>query len=556
LAGNKILRTLRLESDNVCVEEYNIRDAASNTTDITAAQRDTFEIEDVAWSRDGFSEYIATAARNGKIMLYNIARPEVQIGRLHEHIQQVHKVDFSPIEGGSLLSASGDGTVRLWDLRVMEHNTMLCSSRTQYEGRSASVRHAKWSPTDTWSFAFCTDSGMIQKWDIRNTSGALMKFSAHLGICNSISWHPDGKHLVSAGVDQDVHVWNMQGEGHRQRPIKTLRAPYAVQNVRWRSPCVLQDSHDQLYKQCTHLSTSYKDVPVIHIWDLRRPLIPFKEVHHQINNGTTDMLWRSKDLLWSVGLQGEFCQTDVSYAPKTIDRRPTSTLACSSDGEVSFYIKDRHSGGGSKSPNEYENTLMKSFSDLSLDEKFSFGQSPGDDSFEEKFLTPPSQHRMHHSRTPSVKSAVSFGTTPPAGEDIYKVNKIRMLDFDLAVAHYTSHDPGQVAKHGLMLGAQPPLETTYLAQKYKGPTVDLERDVKYMLSLRTMFDKNCEFAQRASRYRDAQTWKIFGIQLEKELLYRARNNKQARIAMKDKAGDGRQASSGRSRATSLMLPLS
>lgn len=132
LAGNKILRTLRIENDNTCVEEYDIRDAASNTSDITAAQRDTFEIEDVAWSRDNYKDYIATAARNGKILLYNITRPEVEISRLHDHLQQVHKVDFSPLEGGCLLSASQDGTVRLWDLRETHGSSMVCSSHDTF----------------------------------------------------------------------------------------------------------------------------------------------------------------------------------------------------------------------------------------------------------------------------------------------------------------------------------------------------------------------------------------------------------------------------------------
>ena len=478
LAGNKILKTLRIDDDNSCVEEYDVRDAASRTRDTIAAQRDTFEIEDVAWSRDGFSDYIATAARNGKIVLYNIARPDVQIGRLHDHLQQVHKVDFSPIEGGSLLSASQDGTVRLWDLRMMEHNSMFCSSRTTYNGRSDSVRHAKWSPTDTWSFAFCTDSGIIQKWDIRNNSTPLMKFAAHYQTCNSIAWHPDGKHLVSAGKDQDVNVWNMQGEGHRQRPVFNFKAPYPVQTVRWRSPCFIQDSQDHTYKQCTHLATAYQASPVIHIWDLRRPLIPFKEVHQQINNGTNDMLWRTQGLLWSVGGNGEFSQTDVGYAPKTIDRRAMSTLACSPDGELNFYIKARPSRDRSESLDEQREVVPQQIGDMSTDEKLSLGRSPGDDSFEEKFLTPAllSTHK-HHSRTPSVKSAKSFGTTPPTTDD---TNKITMIDFDLALARYSSQDGGQIAKYGLLLGTKPPLDTTFLAQKYKGPSVDLDLDVTYV----------------------------------------------------------------------------
>lgn len=549
LAGNKILKTLRLNNDDTCTEEYDVREAASNTQDITAAQRDTFEIEDVAWSRDNYKDFIATAARNGKIMLYNISRPDVQIGRLHDHLQQVHKVDFSPIEGESLLSASQDGTVRLWDLRNLQHNSMVCSSKTTYHGRSDSVRHAKWSPTDTWSFAFCTDSGYIQKWDIRNNSGPLMKFSAHYQTCNSIDWHPDGKHLVSAGKDQDVNVWSMVGEVHRQRPIFTLRAPYPVQNVRWRLPCFVQDYHDQTYKQCTNLATSYREHPVIHVWDLRRPLIPFREIRHQRNGGTHDMLWRSKDLLWSVGPQGEFSQVDVPRAAKSVDRRPMSTMAIAPTGESALFIKRRPTQQRSESPQARRSS---SFRDLPIEERLPFGRSPAEDSFEDHFLMPGMSGVRHHSRTPSVRSARSFGTTPPTIDDISKIN---VISFDDAISLYPPFHDEQVAKTGLMVGHQSPLDTTYLAQKYKQASLDLELDVNYMLAIRGMVEQNTTYCQRASRYRDAQTWKIFGGQLDKELRQRAEINRRNRRDTKKFVEDSlRMTSAGRSRATSLALP--
>jgi len=551
LAGNKILRTLRIENDNTCVEDYDIRDAASNTQDITAAQRDTFEIEDVAWSRDNFQNHIATAARNGKILLYNITRPEVEINRLHDHLQQVHKVDFSPLEGGCLLSASQDGTVRLWDLRKAQGSSMVCSSHDTFHGRSGSVRHAKWSPTSTWNFAFCTDSGGIQMWDIRYNNAALLKFAAHYQTCYSIDWHPDGRHLVSAGQDQDVNVWDMLADGPRRRPVFTLKAPYPVQNVRWRPACQVQDYHDQFYKQCTHLATAYRNHPVMHVWDLRRPLISFKEIHHHKNNGTTDMLWRTKDLIWSVGAEGEFSQVDVSYAPKTVDRRTMSTMTIAPDGETSLYIKKRPGRNEPDVPDMPR--IHHPDSEPDVQEKLPFGRSPGDDSFEEHFLTPALFTSRHHSRTPSVRSTKSFGTTPPSFEEF---SRTMMIDFNTTLSLYATYNSGQVSKNGLMLGLSSPLEIAYLAQKYKLPMIDMELDVSYMLNLRTMFEQNAEYAQRASRYRDAQTWRIFILQLEKELKNRATCNRQNRQDEKRKAQQHRLYSSGRSRATSLAVPNS
>lgn len=477
------MKTVKVEGGS-CIEDVNIRNAAvnfprqgilgarresarnaqSSVPDASLLQRETFDIEDVAWSNGRYSQQIATAAASGKIVLYDLDRPGIEVGRLHEHNRQVHKVDFCPLEGQYLLSASQDGTVRLWDLRTFRH-VMKCESKDTFPGRSDGVRHTKWSPTSSASFALGTDNGTVQRWDIRQNRTPTLKISAHSNTCNSIDWHPDGRHLISAGKDQDVKVWDLRGE-RRQKPAFQLRAPKPIQNVRWRPPCYVADGPDQLVKQCTHLATSYKRYPMVHVWDLRRPSIPFREYRHEVNEGTTDMMWHSVDLLWTVGLAGEFNQSDVRYLPRTLDHRTLSSFSSSNDGELTLFSQPRAGRRPSSVPQDDIGhavsrqilTRRRSKSPNSWGSKL----AKGDDSLDENFLST-SFPRRGHSRSSSFKSAKSLGSTPPSYEDFGRP----VTDLDETMRRLEVMPPSQRAHWGnLSFAALNPIHTV-VARKLK-----------------------------------------------------------------------------------------
>lgn len=523
LAGGKILKTVRID-DASCVEDFNLRNSALShawnapgggessrrhgrgSDDATAVQHQTFDIEDVAWSNGPFSSHIATAAANGRIMLYDIERPGVEVCPLQEHTRQVHKVDFSPLEGRFLLSGSQDGTVRLWDLRNVPKTS------TTFQGRADGVRHTKWSPTSTWYFALGTDSGSVQRWDIRQTKAPVLRIAAHSGTCNSIDWHPDGKHLVSAGKDQIVKIWNVVADRRPRKAAFQFMAPYEVQNVRWRPPCYVAQSSDVFTKQCTHLATSYRAFPAVHVWDLRRPYVPFKEIYHQVNHGTTDMLWHSKDLLWAVGSEGEFSQTDVPFSPKTIDRRPSQVFSQSPIGEIAFFSQLGDTQGKDESLEEDDPQAE--------DARSGFPSSPttassrpvqGDDSYEEKFLS--TSYGKRHSRTPSMKSTRSFGSTPPSIDDFAK--PVVHLDETMRI-----HE-GLLPQQSSLIGIQPGVEAHqlfgFLADDRKTHLDDSKKAVAKADRFRKICEEKATRLQRVNRFRDAQVWKILALQICRDL---------------------------------------
>ncbi|KAJ9636345.1 SEA (Seh1-associated) complex subunit [Coniosporium tulheliwenetii] len=529
LAGREILKTIRVAGTR-CAEESNLRAAILNYNNAAHSSsgsgggprsRDTLEIHDVKWSHGQFSSHIATAATNGKVIIYDLNRTGVELARLHEHHRQVHKVAFNPHQGYLLLSGSQDDTVRLWDLRDLRKDIMSFTSRDKFLGMSGPVRDLRWSPTDGVEFAFGTDNGVIHRWNYRMNRGPLLKINAHDKTCTAIDWHPDGKYLVSASKDKTVKVWDFSSDQRRQKPAYVIRAPYPVYNARWRPPCWQADGQDHGIWKCTMLATSYdRDHPVVHLWNFQRPFLPFREIS-RYSTAPTDMLWQHRDLIWTVGREGIFTQTDVQYAPKVIDRRNMQALALSPTGDLCGFVQRRHRrikpGPGYRGDDSYL-TDDKSISP----EKQSLSRSSADDSVDDAFLS--SAYKKHHGRSASNRSARSLGSSQPSSEPAQVMTLDEGVDVDRA-----SVQPSQVALRGVVPGTVNVPIFTYLAQKYKMIPLPESPTIESFNEVRRVFDQNAEYAQRAAFYRLAETWKMIGFSTKMAIQRRAQERRRRRL---------------------------
>ena len=533
LAGREILETVRING-TICSEDLNIREALYSHDRYNATRnRDNLDIHDVKWSHGPYSNTIACAATNGKVVIYDLARPGIEASRLHEHHRQVHRVAFSPFQGSLLLSASHDGTVRLWDLRDMRSEVTTITARAKFSGQSEGVRDVRWSPTDVLEFALGTDNGVVQRWDHRNPKAAKLKINAHEAGCTSVDWHPDGKHLLSAGQDRTsgnrsygvLKIWDFSSDHKRQKPARSLRTPYSVSNARWRPPCWSGDELGRGSWQATQVVTAYDEKhPVVHLWDFRRPHIPFREVYTS-RTAPTDMLWHSIDVLWSVGREGEFHQTDVKYAPKTIDRRPLSTFAISPTGEMVAFGQKRSrrrysdleiSLQGAAKPSALRVMPRPGIPELS--------RSSMDDSIDDTFLSSSYQPK-HHERSLSNRSTKSLASTPPS------LDKDSLLKFDVTLEQVKESSlPQQTALRGPLPGTGNVNAFSYLAQKYKSQALPDEPALEDYQHVTKAFEQNANYASRTGHNRTAQAWRDVGALLQQEVSANGEQWRKARLS--------------------------
>ncbi|KAI5298973.1 SEA (Seh1-associated) complex subunit, partial [Ascosphaera atra] len=290
VAGREIFKTIRVSPDS-CAEEFNIRAAIISyssthnviSTAIPARHKDQLAANDVKWSHGQYDTVIATAAANGRIVIYDLNRAGLELARFREHNRQVHKLAFNPYKGAWLLSGSQDASICMWDLRMVsgERSAMNFGSKNRFDGHNDAVRDVRWSPVDGVEFAAATDSGVVQHWDVRKHSAPLMKINAHERTCFCVDWHPDGKHLLSGGADNQVKVWDFSTADRKQKPCFQLRTPQYAVNARWRPPSLMEahkTNSGAAGWETTQIVTSYDpDDPRVHLWDFRRPHIPYKE---------------------------------------------------------------------------------------------------------------------------------------------------------------------------------------------------------------------------------------------------------------------------------------
>lgn len=533
LAGREILKTVQV-SGAQCTEDFNLRSsiiAYASTHDtsrdaVSAQHKDQLAVNDVKWSHGRYDSTIATAAANGRIVLYDVNRASVELARLHQHTRQVHRLAFNPHQGSLLLSGSQDATVRMWDLRDLagERSVMTCRSARVFSGNNEGIRDLRWSPTDGVMFAAATDTGVIQRWDFRNEKAPSLRINAHDKTCHSIDWHPDGKYLASAGADRNVKIWDFKSMDRRMKTSRQFRAPQPVFNVRWRPVGSVSGSVGFTNHQSTQLATSYhQNDPRVHIWDLRRPYMPFLELD-RYDTGPADMLWKSEDLLWSASMAGIFTQSDMNFAMTSLERQNVNIVGSGSDGELCFASKERVRRRSSllEIPAQF---LRRNNTEGSSSEQLGSSQSATDGSFEEPASI--SSSLKNRRRVPGNLPYLS--STPPTAN-----NSLFNMSFEEIIKSEEKAFPSQIIAFGSVFGVFDIEAFKYLAKHYRPllPTIgsnDGRNDIYDSIMVR--FEHNAVTAASAAQYRVAQTWRILGLAIMKEL------NERAEVVLQSQKAD-------------------
>lgn len=126
------------------------------------------------------------------------------------------------------LTSCFDGSICIWSLACVltdEDVDVQLAKVSQHEGPVNCVR---WSP-NSQSFASASDDSFVLVWELSdiNTSEskehwrAVMSLRAHTSDVKEVAWSPDGKVLVSGGIDNVIFVWDIM---HRiSTPIAVLK---------------------------------------------------------------------------------------------------------------------------------------------------------------------------------------------------------------------------------------------------------------------------------------------------------------------------------------------
>ncbi len=150
----------------------------------------------VAYSPNG--QQLASASGDKTIKIWDVSSGQL-LKSLTGHSDTVNSVAYSP-SGQQLASASTDKTIKIWDIS----SGQLLKSLT---GHSSEVISVAYSPNGQQLASASTDK-TIKIWDV--SSGQLLKsLTGHSNSVISVAYRPNGQQLASASADQTIKIWDV-----------------------------------------------------------------------------------------------------------------------------------------------------------------------------------------------------------------------------------------------------------------------------------------------------------------------------------------------------------
>ncbi|KAL7280417.1 hypothetical protein ACG7TL_005345 [Trametes sanguinea] len=172
---------------------------------------------DVAWS-EVHENQLVSASGDGSLKLWDVMINDLPIRSWHEHTREVFSVDWSNIHKDQFISSSWDGTVKLWTPDRPR-------SITTIQAHPSCVYQALFSPHQPDVIATCSTDGTLKIFDLRApaytpsgptgnnftaplTAAALTVPASGTEVL-SLDWNKYRPFvLASAGVDKAIKIWD------------------------------------------------------------------------------------------------------------------------------------------------------------------------------------------------------------------------------------------------------------------------------------------------------------------------------------------------------------
>ncbi len=188
---------------------------------------------------------IGTASIDTTCTIWDITAQKLRT-QLIAHEREVFDIAFA--QGKDIFASVGaDGSVRMFDLRRLDHSTII------YENPKGSpLLRLEWNKQDpSYLSTFTEDSSMTYILDIRMPSTPVIELGGHRACVNATAWAPHSYcHICTAGDDSQAFIWDLssssssrQGDDpismqfmsdtQNMNPILAYNADGEINNLQW-----------------------------------------------------------------------------------------------------------------------------------------------------------------------------------------------------------------------------------------------------------------------------------------------------------------------------------
>jgi WD40 repeat protein len=261
----------------------------------------------------GFNS-LTSSSSSSAAFLAKKQRTQQPEGILDQHTRAINGMAWHPTRSGLLLTASQDGTIKLWERKALarpEPNEESGDKKSQEEsqhhqrswwggvvgggssndgrgsptmddddaikyawgcratyslGEQDAVRDIRWNRLVPEIFGVVTSNGNLVVYNMNVTIKALVKIAAHTGDAASLDWHPRWPFVVATGGSSDrfVKIWDLESSLESMVNTTKHRRKEASQH---RKEVQQQYHHDNSYTHDTcksdmssHSASSYESM--------------------------------------------------------------------------------------------------------------------------------------------------------------------------------------------------------------------------------------------------------------------------------------------------------
>lgn len=209
-----------------CGEQVSIKASLINTRNVDySAPLTSFD-----WNQDD-PTLLGTASIDTTCTIWDVEKETVKT-QLIAHDKEVY--DFAFNKGVfQFASVGADGSVRLFDLRNLQHSNIIYESPI-----AAQLLRLAWNRLDEHYLAtIAMDCDAVTILDIRSPAMPVAELAGHHGNVNALSWAPHStSHICTVGDDSQALIWDLQRPiqgNHYSEPILSYTSEAEISALQW-----------------------------------------------------------------------------------------------------------------------------------------------------------------------------------------------------------------------------------------------------------------------------------------------------------------------------------